>query len=69
VLAGGDGTVGEAMVLSTTAGEVESLSIDTTSVYKGVPQILGHLASVTLTDTYWHPVRSYWHPVRLQLYP
>ena len=54
LFAGGAGLIGAKLIVATTAGEVLSLSIDTTSVYNGFPMEVGRNLSVTLTDTDYH---------------
>jgi hypothetical protein len=53
-LAGSAGLINACLLVATTAGEVLSLTIDTTSKYNGYPQHIGKNLSVTLTDTDYH---------------
>jgi hypothetical protein len=52
--AGSAGLINACLIVATTAGEVLSLSIDTTAKYYGYPQHVGKNLSVTLTDTDYH---------------
>jgi hypothetical protein len=54
MFAGSDGDINASLIIATTAGEVLSLTIDTTAAYAAAVPEVGRNLSVTMTDTKYH---------------